>query len=66
MAGLCPTLPWMYKGKITVMVPAQDLVPCGSWDVEKEQPEGPPRLDLQLWRGQTGKLADKQPRAETP
>lgn len=50
-----------------VMVPAQDLgLPCGSWGVEKELPKGPPRLDLQLWGGQTGKLADKQPRAETP
>lgn len=37
------------------MVPAQDLrLPGGSQDVAKGLPKGPPRLELEPWRGQTG------------
>lgn len=47
--------PSMEVQRKEVMVPAQDLgLPCGSWDVQKELTEGPPRLDLQLWRGRLG------------
>ena len=57
------------------MVPAQDLgLLGGSWDVGKGLRKGPPRLELELWRGQTGEaeataemgpVPDKQPQAET-
>lgn len=52
MARIYPTLGWGTRERGDGTSPGFG-VPCGSWDVEKELPKGPPRLELELWRRQT-------------